>query len=329
LLSKSCSINTSSQFNLRPKSQATFSPIFRRFASNEVDTEAQKDRESTPSSADSEDQSAIASAISSATESASTYASDAAESLTKNATAARDTVVDTASGVANATGLAFAPRENSRGRNLDDEFTPRKASRPPLVVNPTDAIYVGNLLFEVTEADLEREFAPYGMVKTVRIARDARGLSKGFAYVTFDSVDAATAALNAKNMTILEGRRIVVNYQLKTTRSRPENPPSKTLFIGNLAYEMSDADLNKLFKDVKNVIDVRVAIDRRTGQPRGFCHADFLDVESAVKASEYLSGMKIYGRELRVDFSHVNARPERDSSREGGASGRGGESESF
>jgi len=101
----------------------------------------------------------------------------------------------------------------------------------------------------------------------------------------------------------MDGRRIVVNYQLKTSRPSGVNPPSKTLFIGNLAFEMSDADLNKLFRDVKNVMDVRVAIDRRTGQPRGFAHADFVDTESAMKGMEYLQGKEFYGRVLRIDYS--------------------------
>ena len=86
-------------------------------------------------------------------------------------------------------------------------------------------------------------------------------------------------------------------------RPKSMNEPSKTLFIGNMAFDMSDQDLNDLFRDVKNVIDVRVAIDRRTGQPRGFAHADFLDVASAEKAMESLQGKEIYGRKLRLDFS--------------------------
>jgi nucleolin len=108
-------------------------------------------------------------------------------------------------------------------------------------------------------------------------------------------------------MSVFEGRRIVVNYMANTKRrensQQPENAPSKTLFIGNLAFEMSDADLNKLFRDVRNVLDVRVAIDRRTGQPRGFAHADFVDVESAVAAREALVGKEVYGRRLRIDYS--------------------------
>lgn len=40
-----------------------------------------------------------------------------------------------------------------------------------------------------------------------------------------------------------------------------------------------------------------------TGEPRGFAHADFLDIESAVKAKAKLEEAEVYGRRLRVDFS--------------------------
>lgn len=113
---------------------------------------------------------------------------------------------------------------------------------------------------------------------------------------------------------------MVVNFMTAPKRvTRQMQPPSKTLFIGNLAFEMTDADLNKLFRDIKNVIDVRVAIDRRTGQPRGFAHADFTDVESAVAAAEQLQGKSCYDRQLRVDYSSGSkqVRPRRDQGEEG------------
>ena len=121
-------------------------------------------------------------------------------------------------------------------------------------------------------------------------------------------MEAAKAAVENMHMTIFEGRRVVVQYaqgSLVSQRERvfKQNPPTKTLFIGNMSFEMSDKDLNDLFREVRNVVDVRVAIDRRTGAPRGFAHADFIDVESATKAREYLLNREIYGRRLRVDYS--------------------------
>lgn len=83
-----------------------------------------------------------------------------------------------------------------------------------------------------------------------------------------------------------------------------------------MSFEMSDKDLNDLFREVRNVVDVRVAIDRRTGAPRGFAHADFIDVESAMKAREYLQSREIYGRRLRVDYSYSATRMKPDGASE-------------
>jgi nucleolin len=69
-----------------------------------------------------------------------------------------------------------------------------------------------------------------------------------------------------------------------------------------MSFEATDQDLNEMFADIRNVIEVRVAIDRRTGQPRGFAHADFEDIESAEEAKKFLDGKEMYGRNLRVDF---------------------------
>jgi RNA recognition motif-containing protein len=121
-------------------------------------------------------------------------------------------------------------------------------------------------------------------------------------------------------MQVFEGRNLVVQFHQPKPNSRTRGPsgsydansPSKTLFIGNMSFEMSDKDLNDLFRDIRNVMDVRVAIDRRTGQPRGFAHADFIDVASATRAREVLKEKVIYGRQLRVDFSKSGTQQQRE-----------------
>lgn len=140
-----------------------------------------------------------------------------------------------------------------------------------------------------------------------------------FGYVDFETIAAATKAIETLNQQLFEGRRLAVQYAAFNSRSmdnertgftradRPVkalNPPSKTLFIGNMSFEMTDRDLNALFRGIKNVIDVRVAIDRRTGQPRGFAHADFIDVKSAMDALKVLENKETYGRKLRLDYSY-------------------------
>lgn len=129
--------------------------------------------------------------------------------------------------------------------------------------------------------------------------------------------------MKSLHMQVFQGRSMAVQYHVRRdTRnvSRPRtllNEPSTTLFIGNMSFQMSDKDLNNMFKEIRNVLDIRVAIDRRTGQPRGFAHADFIDVESATKAKEMLEGKEVFGRALRVDFSKsaVNSNSNREHGR--------------
>lgn len=139
-----------------------------------------------------------------------------------------------------------------------------------------------------------------------------------FGYVEFADAEGAKKAIELYNMQNFEGRRLSVQYSIGRSprtssspdapRDRPMHPPTRTIFIGNMSFDMSDRDLNTLFREVKNVIDVRVAIDRRTGQPRGFAHADFTDIPSAEKAVGDLQGKMVCGRPLRIDFSTSTGR---------------------
>ncbi len=132
--------------------------------------------------------------------------------------------------------------------------------------------------------------------------------SPSFGYVEFETTKEAESAIGMLHQQVFMGRRINVQFHIprpRRTLTIPNKPsdPTKTLFIGNMSFEMTDKDLNELFREIRNVLDVRVAIDRRTGQPRGFAHADFIDIASATEAKNKLQTVELYGRKLRVDFS--------------------------
>ncbi|KIV90330.1 hypothetical protein PV10_07643 [Exophiala mesophila] len=202
----------------------------------------------------------------------------------------------------------------TQGIVADGTFTsPSPQDAKPGLFAPKPTIYIGNLFFDVTESDLVKEFTRFGTVSGAKIIRDSRGLSKGFAYLDFVDVNAAQEAVTNMNMQLYEGRRMTVQFAARpsqgnrpgrSSESKPLNPPSKTLFIGNMSFEMTDRDLSNLFRGIRNVVDVRVAIDRRTGQPRGFAHADFIDVKSAMEGMKVLEQKETYGRKLRLDFSY-------------------------
>ncbi|MBI1826757.1 MAG: RNA-binding protein [Planctomycetes bacterium] len=81
-------------------------------------------------------------------------------------------------------------------------------------------LYVGNLSYSVTTADLEQMFAPHGTIESVEVISDRHsGRSKGFGFVEFSSQAEAQAAIDALNGQEHDGRALTVN-EAKPKESR-------------------------------------------------------------------------------------------------------------
>ncbi len=73
-------------------------------------------------------------------------------------------------------------------------------------------LYVGNLSFETSEADLRDAFGAFGVLSDVFIATDREtGRSRGFAFVTFNTAEESQLAAKEMNGTELGGRALTVN----------------------------------------------------------------------------------------------------------------------
>jgi RNA recognition motif-containing protein len=73
-------------------------------------------------------------------------------------------------------------------------------------------IYVGNLLFDVTEDQLKELFEPFGQVTEVRLIMDKfTGKSKGFGFIEMPSKEEAEKAIEELNGKDMDGRQITVN----------------------------------------------------------------------------------------------------------------------
>jgi RNA recognition motif-containing protein len=102
-------------------------------------------------------------------------------------------------------------------------------------------------------------------------------------------------------------------------RSRKVIAVSKKLYVGNLAFGTTSADLEQLFGQFGQVTSASVVTDRETGQSRGFAFVEMADgADEAIRATN----MKDFqGRALTVN----EAKPREDRPRSGGGGGsRGG-----
>ena len=92
----------------------------------------------------------------------------------------------------------------------------------------------------------------------------------------------------------------------------------RKLYVGNLSFDVSDADLQQLFSAHGNVSSAQVIIDRDTNRSKGFGFVEMGSDQEAAAAISALDGQDHNGRALKVN----EAKPK--ESRPGGGGGRGG-----
>jgi len=91
------------------------------------------------------------------------------------------------------------------------------------------------------------------------------------------------------------------------------------IYVGNLSFDASEEDLQKLFSGFGQVSSVTIVRDKYSGQPRGFGFLEMPEGSEAQAAIENLNGKELLGRSINVS----EARPRTDRG-PGGRKGRPG-----
>ncbi|KAF5100832.1 hypothetical protein D0Z00_001101 [Geotrichum galactomycetum] len=199
------------------------------------------------------------------------------------------------------------------------------------------SVWIGNMSFDTTADDIKRFLVAKtanndGETKAVVTAKDITRLKlplapgskhggkkpvkiRGFAYVDFktqlqaDTVVALSEEyLNGRNLLIkdsksFEGRPAVVTAKGGVAGTAlSKNPPSRILFVGNLAFDTKDETLEQHFQHCGEIIRVRMATFEDSGNCKGFAFIDFRDIDGATAALKDKSCRKMAGRVLRMEF---------------------------
>jgi len=82
----------------------------------------------------------------------------------------------------------------------------------------------------------------------------------------------------------------------------------KKLFVGNLSFKLTEADLEQMFAQSGKVVSVAIPVDRDTGRKRGFAFVE-MDTEAEAEAAiQDLNGKEVEGRQLAVNISKPKVR---------------------
>jgi RNA recognition motif-containing protein len=80
------------------------------------------------------------------------------------------------------------------------------------------------------------------------------------------------------------------------------------LYVGNLSFETSEADLRALFDQFGTVTEISIINDRMTGRPRGFAFVTMSNVAEGRAAISGLQGKEFSGRPLIVNEARSEER---------------------
>jgi len=73
------------------------------------------------------------------------------------------------------------------------------------------------------------------------------------------------------------------------------------IYVGNLAYSLSESELEEEFVKYGSVSSAKIITDRDTGRSKGFGFIEMPNDDEAKKAIEELTGKEIKGREVKIN----------------------------
>ncbi|KAG8706698.1 hypothetical protein FRC09_002277, partial [Ceratobasidium sp. 395] len=89
----------------------------------------------------------------------------------------------------------------------------KPADDPEAIGDPYKTLFISRLSKNATEEDLRKEFGSYGRIDSIRLVKNKRGHSRGYAFIVYDrEKDMKAAYKEADGLTIL-GKRILVDVE--------------------------------------------------------------------------------------------------------------------
>ncbi|KAH7524900.1 hypothetical protein FEM48_Zijuj06G0168400 [Ziziphus jujuba var. spinosa] len=169
-------------------------------------------------------------------------------------------------------------------------------------------VFVKNLSEATTDEDLKKLFGTFGTITSAVVARDGNGKSRCFGFINFQSSDAAAAAVEKLNGSIIDDKVLYVGRaQRKAEReaelkakfeqeriSRFEKLQGANLYVKNLDDSINDEKLKEIFTEFGSITSCKVMVDSQ-GLSKGSGFVAFSTPEEAARALNDLNG-KLIGR---------------------------------
>ncbi|KAJ8402888.1 hypothetical protein AAFF_G00362020 [Aldrovandia affinis] len=173
---------------------------------------------------------------------------------------------------------------------------------PSLRKSGVGNVFIKNLDKSIDNKALYDTFSAFGNILSCKVVCDENG-SKGYAFVHFETQDAADRAIEKMNGMLLNDRKVFVG-RFKSRKEREAELGAKAkeftnVYIKNFGEDMDDDRLKELFDKYGKTLSVKVMTDP-TGKSRGFGFVSYEKHEDANKAVEEMNGTELNGKAVFV-----------------------------
>ncbi|KAG4945901.1 hypothetical protein JHK82_041950 [Glycine max] len=185
------------------------------------------------------------------------------------------------------------------------------SAQPPLPQQPASAdevrtLWIGDLQYWMDENYLYTCFAHTGEVSSVKVIRNKQtSQSEGYGFIEFNSRAGAERILQTYNGAIMPngGQSFRLNWATFSAgeRSRQDDSPDYTIFVGDLAADVTDYLLQETFRARYNSVKgAKVVIDRLTGRTKGYGFVRFSEESEQMRAMTEMQGVLCSTRPMRI-----------------------------
>ncbi|XP_014012970.1 polyadenylate-binding protein 4 [Salmo salar] len=173
---------------------------------------------------------------------------------------------------------------------------------PSLRKSGVGNVFIKNLDKTIDNKALYDTFSAFGNILSCKVVCDENG-SKGYAFVHFETQDAADRAIEKMNGMLLNDRKVFVG-RFKSRKEREAELGAKAkeftnVYIKNFGDDMNDDKLKEMFDQYGKTLSVRVMADP-SGKSRGFGFVSYEKHEDANKACEEMNGQEFNGKTVFV-----------------------------
>lgn len=181
-------------------------------------------------------------------------------------------------------------------------------------------VFVKNIEPAITDEDFEKAFASFGKITSAKLERDAKGASKGFGFVCFETHEAASSAVTEMHGKQLGKKEVyVARAQSKDERARELKSAygaspltgapiarSPNLYVKNLADEVDEKILTLEFSPYGTITSIAVMRDEK-GISKGVAFISLKTMEEASEAIAKTNGKMLCGKPLYVALAQTKA----------------------